>query len=161
VLIKILQMVLRTLGRYALKLRNDNEFDGAGHFLGLDDGKFYGNLLAQLWVQVANQYHPVFNFFAVVRFIPEVSTGPTTHDIDVVGFLRPSHSSTYWYVLCPNVACLPVCLFAHWQSDSYWARYGNSCNASYLASWYRWARWLQLCSFTCPLSRNAYLQIIN
>ena len=41
-------MVLRTLGRYALKLRNDNEFDGAGHFLGLDDGKFYGNLLAQL-----------------------------------------------------------------------------------------------------------------
>jgi hypothetical protein len=32
-------MVLRTLGRYALKLKMNNEFNGAGHFLGLDDGK--------------------------------------------------------------------------------------------------------------------------
>jgi len=32
-------MVTRTLGRYALKLRNDEEYGGAGHFLGLDDGK--------------------------------------------------------------------------------------------------------------------------
>ena len=32
-------MVTRTLGRYALKVRNDEEYGGAGHFLGLDDGK--------------------------------------------------------------------------------------------------------------------------
>ena len=33
-------MVLRTVGRYALKVRNDVEYNGAGHFLGLDDGAF-------------------------------------------------------------------------------------------------------------------------
>ena len=32
-------MLLRTLGRYALKLKMNNEFNGAGHFLGLDDSK--------------------------------------------------------------------------------------------------------------------------